>query len=548
MADWLKFDPLKNLDIAKGFSLDKEIGEVKGSLSLGWRIGTAINRAIARRRAQSQAEDDAMRERERLDEALRNPPPIHGSARWAKAGELESTGLLRDRSAFDSPSSLLLGVFPDPDLGGAIGGQLHWDGEGHLITVAPTRSGKSTTAIVPNLLRYRGSCVVLDPKGELYRATGAWRRNVGPVYRIAPLVADTDGFNPFGMIETFADARALASLLMPVDTKAQDFFRKDAVAFLTAAIMFIREHAPPEHRTLKELRNLTGGKVERLHDFVRTLAASGVDAYANPAETFLTKRRESIGTLRDTFNSELSIWDDPGVAQAASGSLDFRSLKDAPATVYITVPFDKLDAYAPFLKVALSSALDGMVRNERLPDIPVLFVLDEFLSLGPFPQFRDAIRTHAGAGVRLWFFLQDVATLQEHYPQSWRTFLNAAVKQFFGTNDAYTGELISTYLLGPTTYSFLTGGVTIGSAQPTGPDIFGHGGNTSQSVNVGVGYAQRPLLTPTEVIGLLSTTRADEPRKAILSVSSHPHPIAGLLVPYFTLPIFQERVAPPDGA
>ncbi len=33
----------------------------------------------------------------------------------------------------------------------------------------------------------------------------------------------------------------------------------------------------------------------------------------------------------------------------------------------------------------------------------VLFLLDEFLSLKHFPEFRDdAIRTHTSAGVRLW--------------------------------------------------------------------------------------------------------------------------------------------------
>ncbi|WP_247565243.1 type IV secretory system conjugative DNA transfer family protein [Bradyrhizobium sp. 151] len=64
-----------------------------------------------------------------------------------------------------------------------------------MLTLAPTR--------------YRGSAVVLDPKGELYDATSAWRAaNVGPVYRIAPFDKEGDrktqgyprhGFNPLAV-------------------------------------------------------------------------------------------------------------------------------------------------------------------------------------------------------------------------------------------------------------------------------------------------------------------------------------------------------------
>src|SRR5262249_29959047 len=46
-----------------------------------------------------------------------------------------------------------------------------YDEPAHLITVAPTRSGKGRGVIVPNLLHYRGQAVILDPKGENYQVT-----------------------------------------------------------------------------------------------------------------------------------------------------------------------------------------------------------------------------------------------------------------------------------------------------------------------------------------------------------------------------------------
>lgn len=541
VADWLKgFDPLKGVDLFGS----KSSGSSFDGVSTGWKIATEISKTVASHKARKKMEEDAARERERLRETLENPPPIHGSARWATATELNQARILQPLSALDTPASILLGVFPDPELNDRPVGQIHWNGEGHLITVAPTRSGKSTTMIVPNLLRYRGSCIVLDPKGELYRDTAGWRSTLGPVYRIAPFGKGSDGFNPLAAIDSFSDARALASLLMPPDPKAQNFFRNDAIAFLTALIMFVVKGAPPERRTMQEIRDITAGPLAGLQQIAEDMANSGVSAIANPATTMLGKRREALATLRDTFNSELAIWDDPGISEATREGIDFKALKDSPATVYITVPFDKMEAYSSFLKVILASALDAMLRNERQPDIPVLFVLDEFLSLGPFPQFRDAIRTHAGAGVRLWFFLQDLSTLEEHYPSSWKTFLNSAVKMFFGTNDAFTGRLVSDLLLGEATVAHLTGGVS-SSGSTTGSEFFDKSTTRGHSINANVQFSQRPLLTATEVVSLLSTTNPDHTRAGIITIGQISRPIKVRLVPWFLGQTCKARAALP---
>src|ERR1700691_688015 len=58
-------------------------------------------------------------------------------------------------------------------------GNLHVRGpRQHMISVAPTRSGKGVSLIIPNLLTYGGSVLVVDPKGENCWVTAAHRRNV----------------------------------------------------------------------------------------------------------------------------------------------------------------------------------------------------------------------------------------------------------------------------------------------------------------------------------------------------------------------------------
>jgi type IV secretion system protein VirD4 len=190
-----------------------------------------------------------------------------------------------------------------------------------------------------------------------------------------------------------------------------------------------------------------------------------------------------------------------------------------------------MEPYGPFVRVLLKAALDEMTANPAIPDIPVLFVLDEFLALGPFPEFRDAIRTHASAGVRLWFFLQDMGTLEQYYPaSSWRPFLNTSVKQFFGVDDPFTGELVGRYL-GQQTVAY--------RSTQAGANVSAQMGTWQQDGSAGVTFSNgesiqflgRPLLMPDEVMALLSGWQLDGTRYGIVHLRG-PRPFKVRLAPY----------------
>jgi type IV secretion system protein VirD4 len=515
-------------------------GDALGTVRTAVDITRTLAKAYMGNRVRRDIEDERASQQARLDAQLAIPSDVHGSARWAVREDLAGAGYLRPAASYDDPSSILLGAFME-DGGETPAGWLHWDGEGHLMTVAPTRTGKSTMLIIPNLLRYRGSCIVLDPKGELYEHTSAWRSQLGPVHRIAPFEAQTHSFNPLASIRSPADARALADLMIPDDPHAQEYFRKDAIAFLNGAIQYVCEEAPPHRMNLAEVRDITTLPTSRFLDVATRMSESPNPAIRNAGNIVLGKNRErGIPSLRDTLNTELSIWDDAGVRRStASNDIDFRALKDQVATVYITVPFEQMDAFAPFLRVLLATALDGMVKNTRVPDTQVLFVLDEFLSLGPFPRFRDAIRTHAGAGVRLWFFLQDIATLEEHYPKTWKAFFDATVRLFFGTRDPFTAATISE-LVGEETRAHQNTSFSLGTSVSR-DDFFDTGSGQNLNVTHSVSLSGRRLLTPAEVVQKLSGLNPDKTREAIVGLDGVP-PAQVRLVPYFLGERSRERL------
>lgn len=552
------------------FDIIGNMKDVLGPMAKGSKVGLRIGREIAGRRLAAQVEAElgpevaeavlqaaraghdpsqiireARRARERQqerDELLAAPPPVFGSARFATARELAP--YLAGPNAFDRPSSLLLGAYEDSESPGPVQ-FVHWDGEGHLLTVARTRTGKSLTTIIPNLLRYQGSAVVLDPKGELYAATSKWReKNVGPVYRLAPLDDGMDpatagfarhGFNPLAHIRTEEQARALSDQFFPYDPRASEFFRDDATAFMTAVILYVMEKAPPEHRNLATVRAIATEPVPALKVIVEAMSTSSSATVREAANNVLGKSHDrGLPNLRDSMFAKLSLWSTPGIVDNVSrNDVDFAKLKERPATIYIDLPFEQIGTYGPWVRVVLRSALDAMVKNKTKPDIPVLFVLDEFLALGAYPEFRDAIRTHAGAGVRLWFFMQDIATIEEHYPHGgWKPFFTCAVKQYFGLNDYFTADFMSRSL-GQRTVAYLSsnaGGNVSSSGSGTWAEPAGST-NVGYSSGESVQLAQRPLLQPDEIVEMLADWKGDGWRMSLLDLSG-PRPFPAPLSVY----------------
>jgi type IV secretion system protein VirD4 len=115
---------------------------------------------------------------------------LYGNARFRTNEEIRNSGLRSGNG---------------PIIGWAAGGLLRAPMELNIYLSAPTRSGKGAGFVIPNLLDFEGSCVVLDMKREAYRATSGWRRRVlgQRVYLFDPLSAagETHCFNPLAYID-----------------------------------------------------------------------------------------------------------------------------------------------------------------------------------------------------------------------------------------------------------------------------------------------------------------------------------------------------------
>ncbi|ODP37497.1 type IV secretory system conjugative DNA transfer family protein [Sphingomonas turrisvirgatae] len=407
----------------------------------------------------------------------------HGSARFAT--DREARPLARD-------DGLLIGRDRKS------GKLLRYAGPAHLLTIAPTRTGKGVGTIIPNLLDYPGSVICIDPKGENARITARHRARFGPVHVLDPFGVTGIGaaaFNPLdridpGGLDLADDCMTLADALVydAPGEAGEAHWNEEAKALISGLILSIVTSEPAPTRTLATLRDrLTLAPAAFTAQLEAMQAQGGLAARA--ANRHLGKSdREAAGVL-SAAQRHTHFLDSPRMtAVLGTSDFSFADVKTRAITVYLVLPPDRLATYARWLRLMLAQGLTDLARAPASATRPVLFLLDEFAALGRLEPVERAMGLMAGYGIQLWPILQDVHQLRALYERRAGTFLsNAGVLQVFGVNDHDSAKLVSD-LLGQETVVFETMSRAI-DAEETG-------------ISFGAQHVGRPLLTPDEVRAL----------------------------------------------
>ena len=404
----------------------------------------------------------------------------HGSARFATDAETRplagDAGLLIGR---DSRSGRLL----------------RYSGPSHLLTIAPTRTGKGVGTIIPNLLDYPGSVICIDPKGENARITARHRGNFGPVHVLDPFgVTGLPGaaFNPLDRIDPAGldladDCMTLADALVydAPDEAGEAHWNEEAKALIAGIILSIVTSEAPATRNLATLRDRLTLAPQAFTAQLEAMQAQGGLA-ARAANRHLGKSdREAAGVL-SAAQRHTHFLDSPRMTAVLGRSdFSFADVKAKPTSIYLVLPPDRLATYARWLRLMLAQGLTDLARAPASTAKPVLFLLDEFAALGRLEPVERAMGLMAGYGIQLWPILQDVHQLRALYERRAGTFLsNAGVLQIFGVNDHDSAKLVSD-LLGQETVVFETMSRALDSEQ--------------SGISFGSQHVARPLLTPDEV-------------------------------------------------
>jgi type IV secretion system protein VirD4 len=425
---------------------------------------------------------------------IRSGSSVHGSAHFASERQI--------RQAMAGASGLIVGRENRKD-----GKLLRYAGQAHLLTIAPTRSGKGVGAIIPNLLTADRSVLCIDPKGENARITARARARFGPVYVLDPFGVSGQplatfnplaGLDPEGL-DLAEDAALLADALVhdPPGQSGDAHWNEEAKALIAGVILYVVCNEGPEARSLATVRDLltsSPGEFQNLLEIMqRTTSAGGLVRRA--ANRHLGKSdREAAGVL-SSAQRHTHFLDSVRINWTMAGS-DFRfaDLKDTKATIYLVLPPERLDAYSRWLRLMVAQAIHDLARSPARPAAPVLFLLDEFAALGRLEPVERAFGLMAGYGLQLWPILQDMHQLWSTYGKRAGTFVsNAGLVQIFNVADVETASWVSK-AIGATTMSYQTTGT---STSRGGIKLF-----ETKSTSTTAHLSRRELMTPDEIMRL----------------------------------------------
>ena len=458
--------------------------------------------------------------------ALRVRRPLHGAARWAGEGEIAREGLRAKKGII---------------LGRKGSGYLTFGGNEHVMLYAPTRTGKGVGVVIPNLLNWPDSVVVLDIKKENWEATAGFRAAHGQnVVMFDPLDPDgrTARYNPLGWIDrrdavqTLDELQKLATMLFPAPDKGDPFWSEAARTGFVGVGAYVAA-TPDLPFTIGEIyRQLTSGSPKAKFPALVDARAKGPAPLSrgcvNALNDFCSASDNTFASIKQTITSRMNLWLNPRVDAATSASdFDLRELRTRRTSIFLGVTPDNMARVAPLYNLFFQQLVDLNTRDlpsaERHP-LQLLVLLDEFARIGNASVIAKGFSYVAGYGLRLLPVIQSPSQLRAEYGPdvAEEIMTNCGVEVVFTPKELKVAQDLSERL----------GYYTYEGRSKSRPTFLGGGKFTTTASE-----QRRALMLPQELIQMSTD--------ALIVLRGGIAPIKGSKIYFYKNPDFTKRVLPP---
>lgn len=517
---------------------------------------------------------------------------IHGTARFASKDEIIDAGLLPQEGA--ASEGVFCGMYQPTKKDIPI--YLKHNGPEHVLALAPTRSGKGVSLIVPTLLTWAHSAFILDMKGENFELTAGWRATPkdkggagNRVLRFEPGAAEGSArWNPLDEIRhrtiyEVADADNMAGILMEAANKdggkSDPYFQNAGRNLLSAILIYTRYLMAPQAATLADCYTvMTGGdprpNVEgegadqgvsmdamrqlwmRMQKFSPPESDPLIDQIARKVRLtgarLVTVADEELSGIIGSAATPLEPYLDPILSQNTAAS-DFvvGDLMDSddPVSLYYVLPGTDIERLVPITRLLLITMLRKLapaMERDDAGDIKaphkhrLLMMMDEFPILGQLQEFQTSMAFLGGYGIKIYLIAQDMPQITRAYGQHESIIGNCHIRIYYTPNRLETAEPLSR---------------TLGKITAVKEDVTESGSRFSATLgNVSRTYSQtqRDLLDPSELLSMQQAIKNKdgskilEPGAVIVAVAGR-RPILAKQSLWFLDPVLSSRpkIAPP---
>ncbi len=456
--------------------------------------------------------------------------PLHGAARFANPAEISEAGLFGEQGI----------------IVGKVGRRyLIYGGQEFVLLAAPTRSGKGVSLVLPNLLNYHDSVVVLDIKLENFSYSSKFRRQHGQeVYLFNPFGQDqrSHRWNPLDAVPRdphlrVGEIQAIGQVLYPTEHVKEAFWNESARNLFLGLCLYLMD-TPTLPCTLGELLREASGKGQPIKDYLQGLMTQRVigepplsEDCTGALHRFCTTSDNTMAGILATFTAPLTIFSNPIVDAATSATeIDLSAVRKRRMSIYVGIPANRLSDASLLVNLFFSqlihhNTVELPATNPALKYHCVLF-LDEFPAIGRVEILAKAVGFLAGYNIRIVPIIQSLSQLASIYGEKdARTFVtNHACQVIFAPREQQDANEYS-QMLGTYTAKALSTGMS----QPRG---WGQARQASTSSNLS--DHARPLMLPQELKEL-------GPTRQIVSLSNT-KPILCDKAFFYLDPIFVDRL------
>ncbi|MDH3604740.1 MAG: type IV secretory system conjugative DNA transfer family protein, partial [Candidatus Tectomicrobia bacterium] len=403
---------------------------------------------------------------------------LHGSAHWATEAEVRETGLLPPlpkRRFGLLPGYRLLGKGVYVGAWQDRKNRIHYlrhNGPEHILAFAPTRSGKGIGLVLPTLLSWPHSTVVLDIKGENWALTSGWRQSQAQnlVLKFDPAAPPGHSvkFNPLdeirlGTNHCVSDVQNIVTMIVDPDGSGlNDHWAKTGHALLVGAVLHALSKAKASHTTatLKSVADMLSDPARPIDALFDEMIQTDHpepdihDVIAASAQDMKNKADNEKSGVLSTAMSFLTLYRDPIVARNTEVSeFSIRDLMHhaKPVSLYIVVPPSDKDRLKPLVRLLINQIVRTLTEEMTFAGGAstlqhkhrLLLMLDEFPSLGKLDIFQESLAFIAGYGLKAYLIVQDLSQLYAAYSKDEAIMSNCHIRIAYAPNKIETAELLS---------------------------------------------------------------------------------------------------------
>lgn len=313
------------------------------------------------------------------------------------------------------------------------------DGDQHVMLIGSPGQGKSRGFVIPSMMSFEGSQVVLDMSGELFEKTSGFLKDKGfETFLLAPGSKFTDGYNPLDLISTdphqrITDLQKLTQMLLPerLRSDSSDFWEESARILLTAMLGFVLE-CPDTRKSLSELYRILNSMSDERTAIVQLLE-NYETVLSDQTRMQLTKfagRHEKLGEgIAAEIVAKLNFLQNPLVEALTSiTTIPIDTIRKRKMVIYIQADWNAIQIYERLISMFIQQMADKLVQMGPLPngEHEVMMMLDEFGNGGRIDTVLTLAPLIRKNGVRFVFILQDGAQLERLYQRSGQKILMGA--------------------------------------------------------------------------------------------------------------------------